>query len=175
VISRARDLSESWRGGDEPPRRQPPKSQRTTGQTFGTLVVRSDEPPAAPHRHDPLALPDELHPRRIPGSETASIGDRIVAYLFNENHEKGKHKARVFRALGYTAANSGDFEAVILRQLPEVEGQFKKDNGWGGQNWEAVVNLPTTRGVLELRTYWEVRPGQPTKFLTAPPPKPIDK
>jgi hypothetical protein len=64
---------------------------------------------------------------------------------------------------------------VILEQLPSVEGQFKKDNGWGGQNWEAVVNLPTTRGVLELRTYWEVRPGQPTKLLTAPPPKPIAK
>lgn len=119
-------------------------------------------------------MSDELHPNRIPGSESATVGDnRIISYLFNENHERGKHKARVFRALGYSTANASDFEAAILSQVASVEGQFQKDNGWGGQNWQAIVRLPTTGGTVELRTYWEVRPDAPPKFLTAHPPRPI--
>jgi hypothetical protein len=118
---------------------------------------------------------EEFHPHRIPGAESATVGDdRIVSYLLNEEHEIGKHKARVFKALGYTTENAGDFEAVILDQVPTVEGRFSRANGHGGENWEATVQLPTTTGgAVEMRTYWEVKPGDPPRFLTAKPPKPI--
>jgi hypothetical protein len=117
-----------------------------------------------------------LHPNRIPGSESATVGDdRIVTYVLNEEHPKGKHKARVFKALGYTSANADVFTEVILSQVATVEGEFKKDNKYGGENWEAVVQLPTTTGEVDLPTYWEVRPGKPPKFLSVRPPKPIKK
>jgi hypothetical protein len=120
-------------------------------------------------------MSEDLHPKRIPGSESATIGDnRIVSYLLNESHERGKHKARVFNALGYSTANAGEFEAAILSQVAAVEGQFQKDNGWGGENWQAIVRLPTASGTaVDLRTYWEVRPNEPPKFLTAHPPRDI--
>jgi hypothetical protein len=54
-----------------------------------------------------------------------------------------------------------------------VEGKFQNDNGWGGQNWEAIVRLPVATGTVELKTYWEVRPDAPPKFSIAHPPRDI--
>jgi hypothetical protein len=115
---------------------------------------------------------DELHPKRIPGAEKATVDDRVTTYLLNEQHEKGKHKAYVFKTLGYSTANAQELESILLTEVAKVEGRYSRENGFGGENWKAIVRLPTNRGTLDLPTFWEVRPGAPPKFLSAHPPKP---
>jgi hypothetical protein len=121
------------------------------------------------HRYPGMA--GDPHPDCIRDAERATIDDRLVTYLLNPAHERGQHKARVFNALGYTATNSHELTAHLRSQLPTVPAAFRKENGWGGENWEARIELPTSSGTVSLRTFWELRPGTPPKFLTAHPPK----
>jgi hypothetical protein len=114
---------------------------------------------------------DESHPNCIRDAEKATVDDRVVRYLLNPEHERGQHKARVFNALGYTETNSHELTAVLLGQLPAVPASFSRDNGWGGENWEVRIALPTSSGTVDVRTFWELRPGTPPKFLTAHPPR----
>lgn len=118
-------------------------------------------------RGRPAAL---FRSERIPGAEDAWADDaKFTEYLLNFDHLEGRAKAALFERIGFSRANWRELRDEILRTLPHVKGTLRKENSGGGQNWEALMQIHGSRGTVLLRTFWEVRPNEPPKFLTAYP------
>jgi hypothetical protein len=46
---------------------------------------------------------------KMPGGDAATVDRRkLTAYCLNPEHPRGKHKARVFATLGFTAENADE-------------------------------------------------------------------
>ena len=57
---------------------------------------------------------------KVPNHDLAQIPARkLTAFLLSESHPKGRHKARLFRAFGFSAASPGEFAAALLAHLRE--------------------------------------------------------
>lgn len=117
----------------------------------------------------PLSASGELHPRRIPGAEQATVDEgKPVGYLL---HPDGKDpaKARYFASLGHTRGNWQDLRHALLERLTQVEGRFQRTNAAGWENWAARIVLPGPERPAAVETIWEVRPGEPPRLVTAFP------
>jgi len=53
---------------------------------------------------------------KIPGGEVAIVElQKLTGYCLNPAHPRGKHKARVFATLGFTAENVHELRIALLR------------------------------------------------------------
>ncbi|MBI5716053.1 MAG: hypothetical protein HZC38_21870 [Chloroflexi bacterium] len=96
------------------------------------------------------------------------IDDRkFTEYALNEDHPKGRHKARRFReSLGFTAENFSDLKKQIEEKILGVESAVgEKDKH--GQRYTVDILI---RGVNEkecvVRTGWIVAPDSNQAQLT---------
>jgi hypothetical protein len=80
---------------------------------------------------------------------------KITGYCLNPNHSKGKHKARVFRAiLGITVENADRLVALI--QQAAIEGEVvQRDLTPKGEIFKVDWDIPDTDGE-QLRSTWEI-------------------
>ncbi|MEY2978950.1 MAG: DUF6883 domain-containing protein [Prochlorotrichaceae cyanobacterium] len=102
---------------------------------------------------------------KLPNSKQAIISrEKLIGYCLNSEHNSGKHKARVFKAvLGITSQNVKQLEVLIQQAALEGEViqqsqtpfgiQFKVD--WPVSGYENVI----------LRTLWEITETQPNPRL----------
>lgn len=108
----------------------------------------------------------ELHPNRVPGAETAiAVQDKFLGYLFNPASERGAAKGAYLRKVGFNEANWESLRDVILARLPYVEGRYNRDNGAGGQNFEAGMVIDGPSGRATILTTWVVTPNAPTALI----------
>lgn len=62
------------------------------------------------------------------------IGQKVETYSLNFNHDKGKHKARIFRAkLGITLENREVLIAALVEAVVTTEAKFRKSDDFGDQ------------------------------------------
>jgi hypothetical protein len=67
----------------------------------------------------------DLHPQRVPDAESATADPRkFTHYLFNEDHECGRGKAKFFKMNGYDNSRAEELRETLLAQLPYVEGRY---------------------------------------------------
>lgn len=101
-------------------------------------------------------------------ASTLSISPaKFILYALNENHPKGKHKARVFNAtLGFTAVNYHSLLHQIETQALDAEAEVYKEDRYGRH---LQVDLTVT-GIMgqqaTIRTGWLVAADSDTAFLS---------
>ena len=98
---------------------------------------------------------------RLPGGDRAVVDIRKLRdYCLNENHLRGRHKARVFAsALGMRAEHAADLRRILLAAATEAQASpLAKDHY--GQRYvvECAISGPAGQGVL--RSIWMVRLGE---------------
>jgi hypothetical protein len=107
----------------------------------------------------------------IPDGANAIIDRRkLAAYLLSDTHPVGRHKARVLRAVGYTAADAerlaGDLLTIARTGRLVGVGQTRFGSRYIA---EGTVRSPTGHTV-RLRTIWVVPRGTTApRFVTAYP------
>ncbi len=104
---------------------------------------------------------------KIPGGERAVVDiAKLRDYCLNEQHARGRHKARVFASvLGLTAA-----DADVLRQAlltAGLEGALEGERDDYGQRYVVDLEVRGPRGRAKVRSSWIVLHGEDFPRLTS--------
>ena len=104
---------------------------------------------------------------KMPGGDAAIVDRRkLTGYCLNSEHPRGKHKARVFATLGYTAENADDLRAALLRAAASNDAQAAASNEFGDLYvLEFQIEGPQGKGIV--RSTWIVRRGERAPRLTS--------
>jgi hypothetical protein len=104
----------------------------------------------------------------LPNPEAAYIDIRKLRdYSLNPNHDRGKHKARLFLAiLGLDTDDVKELQALILEAIQVYEA-IPADTDDYGQRY--IVDFPLTRNqnTANIRTTWIIRPDETFPRLTS--------
>ena len=107
----------------------------------------------------------------IPHVVLAVIDQRkLTEYLLSDRHSVGRHKARVFRALGYRADDPERLAADLMTVARSGNLVAAWNTGFGSRYIaDGAVHTPSGR-TMRLRTIWVVPRGTPSpRFVTAYP------
>lgn len=111
---------------------------------------------------------------KVPNHDLAQIPlGKLTAYLLSESHPKGRHKARLFRAFGFSDASPGEFAAALLAHLA-TNDVTETDSTLHGVNHVVDGPLVCPDGRQRtIRVIWFVANGASSATLaTAYPIKP---
>lgn len=112
----------------------------------------------------------ENDPKRLPDAENAEVQrEKLTEYCLNDDHGRGKHKARLFRAA--LGVEKGDWEYLreqILDAIPYGE-VTREEDGWGDAlNYWVSIEIDGLNGERHpLETRWEKRPGTAPRLTSA--------
>jgi hypothetical protein len=104
----------------------------------------------------------------LPNYQKAVIPDeKIFDYCLNPNHERGRHKAKVFKKVfGLTQQDGELLKSAILEQLGKFEIETMAENKFG-----RIFSIPmriTLFGVTdEIMTAWIIENGEDSPRLTS--------
>lgn len=105
---------------------------------------------------------------KIPGGERA-VADiaKLRDYCLNEQHPRGRHKARVFAsALGLTAADADVLRQALLTAAREGEA-LRGERDEYGQRYVIDWEVQGPRGRATVRSGWIVLHGEEFPRLTS--------
>ncbi|MBI3399827.1 MAG: hypothetical protein HY048_00280 [Acidobacteria bacterium] len=84
----------------------------------------------------------------------------------NPEHPRGKHKARVFVTLGFTAEKADELRAALLRAAVNGDAQPAASDQFGDRYvLEFEIDGPLAAGTV--RSTWIVRRGETAPRLTS--------
>ncbi len=97
---------------------------------------------------------------KLPNPEHAVIApDKLVHYLLNTEHTRGKHKARLLLDFGYDVDNWQQLHADILRFHLHADIEVMRQTPYGIR-YEIRAPLQTPHGrMLTVRTVWQMDEG----------------
>lgn len=105
---------------------------------------------------------------KLPNSDRAVVDiNKLRNYCLNQNHLKGKHKARVFAsALGITASDAEELQEILLRVAITHDAIPSEEDAYG-QRYR--LDFVMIRGELQatVRSSWIVRTGEDFPRLTS--------
>ena len=95
---------------------------------------------------------------KLPNADAAFIDlSKLRTYSLNPNHDRGKHKARLFAAiLGLTSQDAELLKALILEAIQQHEaipGQMDEY----GQRFTVNFSLTRNQNTANVRTTWIIR------------------
>lgn len=109
----------------------------------------------------------ELHPP-LKNAEYATILDtKLTGYMLNPEHDRGKHKARVFERIGFNQTNACELKQQIMGNLsthpalPGIEDKY-------GKRFTVMIPIRGPKGRAVVETAWIYKaesPNTPT-FIT---------
>jgi hypothetical protein len=106
---------------------------------------------------------------RLPNAERAVVDiGKLRDYSLNQDHERGQHKARVFRsALGLVVSDAAWLREFILVAVPDAEVVAGPTPSPFGEKY--VIDLLVARGARSamVRTTWIVEYGTDFPRLTS--------
>jgi hypothetical protein len=104
---------------------------------------------------------------KMPGGDAAIVDARkLTGYCLNPEHPRGKHKARVFATLGFTAENADDLRAALLKAAAGNDAQAAASDRFGDRYvLEFEIEGPQGKGIV--RSTWIVRRGERAPRLTS--------
>jgi len=108
---------------------------------------------------------------KLQGAGNAEIDPRKIRdYLLNGDSAQGRHKARVFTAMGFRRADWAQLEAAILRHACEREVVSEADTPDGKRfAVRCVLAAPAGQPTCVL-TIWQLEAGSAVpRFVTAYP------
>ncbi len=107
----------------------------------------------------------------LPNADRAIIdGAKLRDYLLAPSHPVGRHKAKVFRALGYSQEQWQQLEADLRDQHLTQEVHSSSASPYG-QKYEILAKLVGPAGVdAEIVSVWIIKAGEDApRFVTAFP------
>ena len=104
---------------------------------------------------------------KIPGGDAAIVDpEKLSGYCLNPEHPRGKHKARVFATLGFTAENANDLRAALLKAAVTADAQPAASDQFGDRYViEFEIKGPRATGII--RSVWIIRGGETFPRLTS--------
>lgn len=104
---------------------------------------------------------------KMPGGDDAIVErEKLTGYCLNPEHPRGKHKARVFATLGFTAENADELRAALLRAAATADAQPAASDQFGDRYViEFEIKGPRDSGVV--KSTWIVRRGETSSRLTS--------
>jgi hypothetical protein len=84
----------------------------------------------------------------------------------NQEHPRGKHKARVFATLGFTAENADELRAALLKAAASNDAQAAASDQFGDR-YVLEFELEGPQGKGFVRSTWIVRRGERAPRLTS--------
>lgn len=103
----------------------------------------------------------------MPGGEAATVHpQKLTDYCLNTEHPRGKHKARVFAALAFTAENADELRAALLRAAASGDAQPSVSDQYGDRYvLEFEIEGHQAAGIV--RSTWIVRRREKVPRLTS--------
>lgn len=104
---------------------------------------------------------------KLPGGDAAIVDLRkLTDYCLNTEHPRGKHKARVFATIGFTAENADQLRAELLNAAANADAEPSASDQFGDRYViEFQVRGPRASGVV--RSAWIVRRSETAPRLTS--------
>ena len=104
---------------------------------------------------------------KIPGGDAAIVDpEKLSGYCLNPEHPRGKHKARVFATLGFTAENASELRAALLKAAATADSQPVASDQFGDRYViEFETKGPRATGII--RSTWIIRRGETLPRLTS--------
>ena len=104
---------------------------------------------------------------KMPDGDAAIVdGQKLTGYCLNPEHPRGKHKARVFATLGFTAENADALRAALLMAAASGDAQPAASDQFGDRYvLEFEIEGPRAKGIV--RSMWIVRRGERAPRLTS--------
>jgi hypothetical protein len=102
----------------------------------------------------------------VPNAERAVVDIRKLRdYCLNPLHDEGKHKARLFAAIGITANEAEELQAILLHVIKTTEARLGRRDSYGQRY---IVDFPLNwRGKESvIRSGWIIEHGMETPRLT---------
>lgn len=104
---------------------------------------------------------------RMPGGEEAIVDrEKLTGYCLNTEHPRGKHKARVFATLGFTAENADQLRAALRKAAATVDARRTTSDAFGDR-YVIELHVKGPRGSGVVRSAWIVRRGETAPRLTS--------
>lgn len=107
----------------------------------------------------------------LPNRETAVVSEqKITGYLLSETHLDGRHKARFFKAFGYSVDRWRLLADTLRQHIDDYEIAKTEISSFGTRYViEGIINTPAGRSAA-LRSVWFIRNGEDQpQFVTAYP------
>jgi hypothetical protein len=104
---------------------------------------------------------------KMPDGDAAIVDrQKLTGYCLNPEHPRGKHKARVFATLGFTAENADALRAALLMAAASGDAQLTASDQFGDRYvLEFEVEGPRAKGIF--RSTWIVRRDESAPRLTS--------
>ena len=105
---------------------------------------------------------------KLPGGERATVDlAKLRDYCLNEQHPRGRHKARVFAlALGLTAAEAGVLSRALLNAAAGGEAVPGERDAYG-QRYVLDFEMTGPRGRATVRSSWIILQGEDYPRMTS--------
>jgi hypothetical protein len=104
---------------------------------------------------------------KMPGGDAAIVNQlKLTGYCLNPEHPRGKHKARVFATLGFTADNADELRTALLRAASTADAQLAEADQFG-QRYVVEFEIRGPRRAGLVRSMWIVRRGETVPRLTS--------
>ena len=104
---------------------------------------------------------------KMPGGDAAIVDRRkLTGYCLNSEHPRGKHKARVFATLGFTAENADELQAALLKAAASHDAQVAASDEFGDR-YVLEFEVEGSQGKGIVRSTWIVRCGERAPRLTS--------
>jgi hypothetical protein len=91
---------------------------------------------------------------------------KLTGYCLNPEHPRGKHKARVFATLGFTAENADDLRAALLKAAASNDAQMAAADQFCDR-YVLEFEFEGPQGKAIVRSTWIVRRGERAPRLTS--------
>jgi hypothetical protein len=107
-------------------------------------------------------------PSKLPGGERAVVDiAKLHDYCLNEQHPRGRHKARVFAsALGLTAADADVLRQALLEAAREGDAS-EGDRDDYGQRYVVDFEMTGPAGRAAVRSSWIILHGEDFPRMTS--------
>ena len=104
---------------------------------------------------------------KLPNADLAVVDrKKLRDYCLNQDHPRGKHKARVFEsALGFTAADTDELITEISKGIQETECE-KGEGDEYGQRYTGDIEVEINAMKAFVRTAWIIKRGEIQPRLT---------
>ncbi|MEO1289393.1 MAG: DUF6883 domain-containing protein [Chloroflexota bacterium] len=95
---------------------------------------------------------------KIPNAENAYVDERkLTEYILNQEHPKGRHKAKVFESkLGLTKQDADLLVDALLKAVQNYDALLKNNDNYG-QRYQIDFELITELGTETVRSGWIIR------------------
>lgn len=105
---------------------------------------------------------------RLPNFPNAFIDiQKLRDYSLNPNHDRGKHKARLFAAiLDLQSADTEFLESLIRKAIAEQQAILGMNDQYG-QRYTVDFFITRNQNTAPIRTTWIIRPDEDFPRLTS--------